>query len=111
MTQTNLEIISDRIELAHARVQKDFDKINPVVGLSRKMRDIGFNVDVLMIDCHSTRRRIILLLHDDTPNLVRYQFALLDEEAADEYDSIQFQDLSEQTLYDWMVSYFSKDKS
>ncbi|NVJ61892.1 MAG: hypothetical protein HWE27_15990 [Gammaproteobacteria bacterium] len=108
MTVSKLEEMSDRIELAHQRVQKDFQDINPVVGLSRKMRDIGYDVDVIMIDCHSTKRRIILLLHDDSPNTVRYQFAFLDKDPGDQYEDISHQELSEQMLYDWMVSYFSK---
>ncbi len=109
MTQNQLELISDRIELAHARVQENFDSINPVVGLSRQMRKIGFDVDTLTIDCLKTRRRIILLLHDDAPNVVRYQFALVDTDPDDSFKDISVDALTVQTLYDWMAGYFSEE--
>lgn len=110
-TQTRLEIISDRTKDAHARIQQDFQSINPVVGLNRRMRNVGFPVDTITIDCLQTRRRIIILLNDETPETVQYQFAFKDKDPSSEFKTIQFNALTEQMLYDWMVSYFSSDKN
>lgn len=109
--QTRLELISDRTKDAHSRIQQDFKTINPVVGLSRRMREVGFPVDTITIDCLQTQRRIIILLNDDTPDTVRYQFAFKDKDPSDEFQLIPFKALTEQTLYDWMASYFSTESN
>ncbi len=111
MSQTPLEILSDRATEAHARIQQDFQTINPVVGLHRGMRDIGFPADTMTIDCLKTHRRIILVLHDNQPEIVSYQFAYRDKDPDDEFQAIAFNELSTQMIYDWIVSYFSTTDS
>ncbi|TQV87600.1 hypothetical protein [Aliikangiella coralliicola] len=108
MSQPPLEILSDRLTEAHGRIQHDFQNINPIVGLSRKMRDIGFPSDTLTIDCLKTRRRIILILHDEQPDIVSYQFTGIDKDPDEEFEAIAFNELTTQVIYDWIKSYFSK---
>ena len=107
MSQTLLEILSDRATEAHGRIQQDFLTINPVVGLNRRMRDIGFPADTMTIDCLKTRRRIILILNDEQPDIVSYQFAYRDKDPSDDFEVIAFNELTTQLLYDWIASYFS----
>lgn len=107
MSQTLLEILSDRVTEAHTRIQQDFQSINPVVGLSRKMRDIGFPSDTMTIDCLKTRRRIILILHDEQPDIVSYQFTEIDKDPREKFEAIVFNELTTQAIYDWIASYFS----
>nr|WP_210330731.1 hypothetical protein [Aliikangiella sp. G2MR2-5] len=99
--------MSDRATEAHGRIQSDFKDINPIVGLSRGMRDIGFPADTMTIDCLRTQRRIILILHDEQPGIVSYQFAFRDRDPADNFDAIDFEELTTQKIYDWIADYFS----
>lgn len=108
MTQSLLEILSDRLTDAHTRIQQDYQTINPIIGLSRKMRDIGFPSDTFIIDCLKTRRRIILILHDEQPDIVSYQFSEMDKDPSEKFESVPFDQLTTQAIYDWIVGYFSK---
>ncbi len=102
-----MEILSDRATEAHGRIQQKFLTINPIVGLSQGMRDIGFPADTMTIDCLKTRRRIILILHDDKPGIVSYQFAYRDKDPDDHFEIIDFDELTTQLLFDWIANYFS----
>lgn len=71
------------------------------------MRDIGFPADTMTIDCIKTGRRIILILHDEKPDIVSYQFTLREKDPSDDFEVIAFGELTTQTIYDWIASYFS----
>jgi hypothetical protein len=103
-----LETLSDLATEAHTRIQQDFANINPVVGISRSMRNSGFPADAMTIDCLKTSRRIIIILHDESPEILRYQFAMRDADPSDNFEELEFEKLTVQVLYDWMASYFSK---
>lgn len=109
MTQPPLEILSDRATEAHTRIQQNFDYINPIVGVNRGMRKIGFPADTMTIDCLRTKRRIILILHDDNPEQISYQFAMREEDPAEHFELVALETLTADMLYDWMVKYFSKE--
>ncbi len=102
-----LELLSDCIEKAHARIQKDFSNINPVVGVSRKLRTMGIPADVITIDCLKSRKRIIVIFHEELPDMIRYQFSFIEKDPDESFEEITVSDLSENHLYDWMRSYFS----
>lgn len=107
MTSPALEILSDRITEAHTRIQKDFADINPVVSVSRKMRDLGIPADTMTVECLKTKRRILIILHDKQPGLVSYQFGMKDEDPSDEFKGLSLNNLSVDLLYSWMAEYFS----
>ncbi|TQV77244.1 hypothetical protein FLL45_04670 [Aliikangiella marina] len=109
MGKTRLESLSDFAEAAHARIQKDYLHINPVVGLHQGMRDIGFPTDMMTIDCLKTQRRIIILLSDEQPDILSYQFAYRDKDPADSFEVMAFKELTEQILYDWIAKYFATE--
>lgn len=111
MSKSRLEQLSDFAEEAHARIQQDFATINPVVGLHQGMRDIGFPTDMMTIDCLKTQRRIIILLNDDQPDTLSYQFAYRDKDPADEFEVLVFAELNTQVIYEWIAGYFSTDKN
>ncbi len=106
MSEKNLEIISDLLTEAHSRIQQDFEDINPVVGVNRGMRSIGIPVDAVTIDCLSSGKRIIIILHDDKPDILQYQFSYKAEDPAEEFMELMFKELTNQVLYDWMKEYF-----
>jgi len=103
-----LAIVSDFVTEAHTRIQEDFSDLDPIVGVSRKMRDSGIPADAMTIDCLKSGRRIIIILHDEQADTIRYQFSLRDQDPADEFNLLAFEALSAQTLYDWMKDYLGK---
>jgi len=103
--------ICDTIEVAHARIQEDFDNINPVVGLINRMRDHGIPADLMTIDCLKSGKRILLVVHDSQPETASYQFCLRDEDPGDEFETIAIKSLTAQKLYDWMKDTFSTTDS
>ena len=106
MTEPRIATLSDLATEAHTRIQQDFKDIDPIVGVSRNMRDSGIPVDVMTIDCLKTGRRIILILHDQQPEILRYQFSFRDKDPEKAFEEIQFSELTSATLYDWISSYF-----
>ncbi len=107
MTEEPLAILSDSITEAHTRIQKDFENINPVVGVNRKLRSSGIPVDAMTIDCLKTDKRIIILLNDNQPGFAQYQFSYKSKDPDDVFEVIEFKQMTEQKLYEWMKDYFS----
>ena len=107
MNEKNLEILSNIVTDAHSRIQKDFENINPIVGVSRGMRSVGIPADALTIDCLKTGKRIIIILHDQQPDVLQYQFSFKAEDPAEEFMTVTLKELSVQVLYDWMKNYFN----
>ncbi|MCP8898487.1 hypothetical protein [Gilvimarinus xylanilyticus] len=106
MSEDPLKALSDMASEVHARIQEQHEQINPVVQVRRGMRDIGIPADVMTIDCLRTRRRINLILHDQQPGALLYQFITIEDEAADDFQSMAFSDMDAQKLFAWMESYF-----
>ena len=111
MTQSNLETLSDHVSEAHARIQQDFADINPVVGINQGMRKVGIAADVMTIDCLKTGKRIIMVLHDQQPDILQYQFSFKAQDPDEDFQTLLFNETSIQTLYDWMKDYFSINKN
>lgn len=106
MSEDPLKALSDVASDAHARIQAAHDHINPVVEVRRGMRDAGIPADVMTIDCLRTRRRITLILHDEQPGVLLYQFVTIDDEVGDSFQGLALAEVSVQTLVDWMQDYF-----
>jgi len=102
-----LAILSDLITEAHTNIQKDFENINPIVGVNRKLRSQGIPVDAMTIDCLKTGKRIILLLNDNTPDILQYQFSYKSKDPDEVFEQLNFEKLTTQQLYEWMRDYFS----
>jgi hypothetical protein len=103
-----LKILCDLATEAHERVQLNHADIDPIVGVHHKMRDAGFPADVMTIDCLKTGKRIILILNDDQPDTISYQFSYKDKDPGADFEQLAFEDLSSVTLYEWMSSYFEQ---
>ena len=102
-----LATLSEVATAAHTQIQQTCEHINPVVGINRGMRAQGIPADAMTIDCLVTGKRIILILHDQHADIVRYQFAYKDQDPSDTFDLIQLSDLTSSKLYDWIKAYFS----
>lgn len=107
MTDTPLSNIYEFVTEAHANIQRDFSYIDPIVGVITKMRTIGIQADAMTIDCLKTGKRILLIFHDDQPEVVNYQFCLRDEDPADDFESIPLKKVTTKQLYEWMELNFS----
>lgn len=106
MSEDPLKSLSDMASEAHARIQAAHEHINPVVEVRRGMRDSGIPADVMTIDCLRTRRRITMILHDERPGVLLYQFITIEDEVADEFQQMLIEDVSTQVLFDWIQEYF-----
>ena len=106
MKNEKLEALCDIVTQTHTRIQKDFNDINPMVGVNRQMREMGVPVDVVTIDCLKSGKRIILILHDHHPETIRYQLSFKDEDPDEQFEQIQVNELTEDKLYDWIQRYF-----
>ncbi|MCM0612939.1 hypothetical protein KFJ24_10700 [Marinobacter sediminum] len=106
MSEDPLKTLSDMASDAHARIQATHENINPVVEVRRGMRDAGIPADVMTLDCLRTRRRITLILHDEQPGTLLYQFVTMEDEVGDNFQSMVLADVSAGTLFDWMQDYF-----
>ncbi|MBW0147136.1 hypothetical protein [Marinobacter arenosus] len=106
MSEDPLKALSDMASDAHTRIQAAHEHINPVVEVRRGMRDAGIPADVMTIDCLRTRRRINLILHDEQPGNLLYQFVTIEDEVGESFQSMAMADVTVQTLVDWMQEYF-----
>jgi hypothetical protein len=106
LNNKKLEDLYDIAAESHARIQQDFEDINPMVGVNNKMREMGVPADVMTIDCLKSGKRIILILHDQQPDIVSYQFSFKDKDPDEKFENIQFSQLSADKLYDWIKCYF-----
>lgn len=107
MAEDPLKALSDLASEAHARIQQTHEHINPVVEVRQGMRDSGIPADVMTIDCLRTRRRIVLILHDEDPGTLLFEFITLDEEAGGPFRRMALSEVGSETLFDWMQEYFS----
>ncbi|GGC93894.1 hypothetical protein [Halopseudomonas salina] len=101
-----LKTLSDLVSEAHAQIQAAHEHINPVVEVRQGMRNAGIPADVLTLDCLRTQRRITLILHDQQPGVVLYQFVTRAEEVGGDFKQIPLADMSSETLVGWMEDYF-----
>jgi len=103
-----LKTLCDLATEAHERVQLKHADIDPIVGVHHKMRDAGFAADVMTIDCLKSGKRIIVILNDDQPDMVNYQFSYKDKDPAEQFEQLAFNELTANTLYEWMSQYFAR---
>jgi len=99
--------LADIAGAAQVKIQQDFKHIDPIVGISRHMRKSGFPIDAMMIDCLSTGKRILILLNDEKPECVSYQFCFKDKDPELEFDELPLKEIDETKIYSWIQQYFA----
>ncbi|CAH0990173.1 hypothetical protein SIN8267_00258 [Sinobacterium norvegicum] len=95
--------LSDIAALAQAAVQQQNIGIDPVIGISHRLREAGFDADMLTIENKATDRRILLVLHDDQPDTVDVEFGRGSEDPRFAFEKIKLSALTEALFIDWMV--------
>ncbi|MBT5230493.1 MAG: hypothetical protein HOM11_09490 [Methylococcales bacterium] len=106
--------LSDLCDLAteaHTQIQQNFKEIDPVVGVSHNMRENGVPADVMTIDCLKSGKRIIIVLHDQAPDSISYQFSYKEKDPGSVFEQVLLSELTVKQMYDWMSSYFSSAKN
>ncbi|OUS40591.1 hypothetical protein A9R00_05240 [Oleispira antarctica] len=98
--------LSDIASQAHEKIQQDFEDINPVIGVMQGMRKMGIPADVMSIDCLASNKRILLVLHDELPEIVRYQFTFSDQDPSDDYQQLGSSEVTCEAVYGWIKEYF-----
>lgn len=99
--------LSDIANQAHENIQLDFKHINPVISVMQGMRKMGIPADVLSIDCLGTKKRILVVLHDELPDVIRYQYTFSDQDPGDDYLQLDSAAVTHETVYAWIKGYFS----
>lgn len=107
MKDKRLHTLCDIATEAHSWIQRDFKEINPIVGVNQKMRENGVPADAMTIDCLKSRKRIILILHDQHPDIISYQLSFMDKDPDNKHEHIQFNEFTTKKLYNLIKSYFS----
>lgn len=107
MDDSRLIKLCDIASDVHARIQQEFEHINPIVGISKKMREIGIPADLITIDELKSGKRIILILDDQQPGIISYQFSYKEKDPDGAFETMQFDDLNTTKMYDWVKGYFT----
>ena len=98
--------LADIAALAQTEFQRNYSHIDPVIGIMRSMRDAGFAADALTIDCITSGKRILFILHDSAPDTLDYLFGYRDKDPDMVFEKIALTDATKEQFYAWMEGYF-----
>jgi hypothetical protein len=100
--------LSDLAALAQAKIQQQNIGIDPVIGISHRLREAGFDADMLTIENKQTDRRILLVLHDDRPDTVDVEFGRSSEDPRFDFQQLALSALTEALFSQWMLEQLGK---
>ncbi|MGR6873209.1 hypothetical protein ACU6U9_13070 [Pseudomonas sp. HK3] len=96
--------LSEIAKLAQADIQDAYPDVDPIIGISHNLRNAGFAADTLTIDNRANDTRIIMILHDNKPDVVDYEFAQISKDPSFEFTEIALADLTESKLLQMMTA-------
>lgn len=102
MTNTLAYKLADIAALAQQEFQQAYRHIDPIIGINSQMRSQGFAMDIITIDCNTSKKRITLLLEDAKPESAGYQFGSTNKDPQPKFESIGIDQLSQQGFYQLM---------
>jgi hypothetical protein len=70
------------------------------------MRESGIPADVMTIDCLKTKKQIIIVLNDASPEIINYQYSFKDKDPTKKFETFALADLDSQIIYTWIKDYF-----
>ena len=106
MPTQQLTTLCDIATEAHARIQRTYQDLDPVIGVSENMRNTGVPADVMTIDCLQSRKRILLILHDQQPGIISYQYGFMATDPERKFEQIASIELTAEVLFNWIKGYF-----
>lgn len=95
--------LADIAGLAQVQFQQAYNEIDPLIGVNRQMRQQGFAMDLITIDCITNNQRITLLLDDTDTDNVQYQFSEIDQDPSTTFKKMPLAELDQQGFFDLMV--------
>ncbi len=107
MSDAEIYKLAELAQEAQAQIQCDFNHIDPIIGILKSLRPAGIPADALTIDCLNTKKRIALILHDENPQVIAYQFGYSDKDTDTAYERIPLQAVTANQIYTWIKEYFS----
>ncbi len=106
MSEEKIYQLAEIAQEAQAKIQQDYSHIDPIVGIITSLRAAGIPADGVTIDCLKTKKRIALILHDNDPEIVAYQFGYSDKDSDSEYKTLSLQMVTAEQIYQWVKVYF-----
>ena len=101
-----LKSISEMVARASDLFSRKFDKVDTLMGIMDKtLRNQGMKADAITIDCISQKKKIVVLIHDDKPDVVE---VALGNKEGDIYSSSEYvmDELSETVIFGLMETNF-----
>jgi len=106
MKQDKIYEIGDIAADAQVKIQQAYKNLDPVVSISRAMRKSGFPADTMTIECLTSKKRILVILHDDHPQNISYQFGFSNEDPGPDFISLATDALTPELIFEWIKEYF-----
>lgn len=94
--------LCDLAQLAQAQKQQEMADIDPIVAINHGLRKSGFAAESLTIENSKTNKRTLMILLDDKPDTVDYEFGLSSEDPTFNFNTIHLSELTQKKLYEWM---------
>ena len=86
---SKLQNLSEIVARANDLFYSKFDKIDTLMGImDQTLRKQGIKADAITIDCIALDKKIVILLHDDKPDIVSIA---LGNKAGDLYSSSEYE--------------------
>lgn len=101
-----LKSLSEVIAKANDVFSEKFSDVDTLMGIMDKtLRKQGMNADAITIDCVAPNKKIVIVLHDDKPDVVD---VALGTKSGEIFSSSEYQlnTVSEQVVADIMQDYF-----
>lgn len=107
MSEPKIYQLADLAQDAQTKIQENYENINPIVGVITSMRSPEFPADAITIDCLASGKRIVVILHDHSPDEVAYQFGYREKESDIEVKKMPVDEVTTVQIYSWIEAYFS----
>ena len=107
MPTASIYTLADLAQQAQSRIQIDYAHLNPVIHVLRKLRESGFAADALTIECLSSGKRLLFIVHDDDPQQVQFQSGFRDQDPGSNYTAIALSALDANKFYQLIVADFA----
>jgi len=106
MSEEEIYQLAEVAQEAQTKIQQDYNHIDPIIGVITSLRAAGIPADGVTIDCLKTKKRIALILHDNDPKIVAYQFGYSDRDSDSEHNTMSLQRVTAAQIYRWVETYF-----
>lgn len=108
MQNTRLKALTEMMTNVADQIKLTLN-VTLLVGISHKLRAMGIPADTITIDCLKSNKRILIVLHDQQPYTVNYQYMFVGTDPNNEFVQIDNENFSEESLFSIIANYLYKD--